>query len=136
MTDKKKTTDPTAYLTQLEHPLKAVVGALRTVILEAAPEIGEQIKWNSLSYYFTGEMEIFEAKTYQRDLVVLNLNNKEYVLLIFPNGASITDTSGLLEGCYPDGRRMSKFASISEVEARKADLQQIVKNWLEQVINK
>ncbi|MBV8253573.1 MAG: DUF1801 domain-containing protein [Chitinophaga sp.] len=136
MTDKRKTIDPIAYLAQLEHPLKEVVGALRTVIMEAAPEIGEQIKWNSLSYYFTGEMEIFEAKTYQRDLVVLNLNNKEYVLLVFPNGASITDDSGLLEGCFPDGRRIIKFATLHEVDARKKDLQQIVKNWLVQVINK
>ncbi|RAJ81926.1 hypothetical protein CLV59_104151 [Chitinophaga dinghuensis] len=134
MTDKHKFTDPSTYLAHLEHPLKEVVEALRTILLKASPEIGEQIKWNSLSFYFTGEMPAFDAKTYQRDMVVFNVHKKEYILLVFPNGASITDTSGLLEGAYADGRRMIKFASIKEVDAHKADLQQIVKNWLKQVI--
>ncbi len=136
MTDKHKTTDPTAYLAQLQHPLKEVVAALRTILLEAAPEIGEQVKWNSLSFYFTGEMPAFDAKTYLRDLVVFNINKKEYILLVFPNGAGITDASGLLEGVYADGRRMIKFASMKQVDTHKADLQQIVKNWLKQVIKK
>jgi len=65
-----------AYIQALDHPLKDVVHALRQVIATADEEIGEQIKWNSPSFYYTGEMKPFDPKEYKRDIVVFNLHKK------------------------------------------------------------
>jgi hypothetical protein len=38
--------------------------------------------------------------------------------------------SDLLQGDYPDGRRLALFHDMKEVESRKATLQRVVKEWL------
>jgi hypothetical protein len=119
-----------AYLQQLNHPLKGVVEALRIIILATDREVGEQIKWNSLSFYYTGEMKPFDPKEYRRDILVINLNKKDFVLLVFPTGATINDTTGLLEGKYPDGRKMAKFSTLDDVQNKKNDLQFVIRQWL------
>jgi hypothetical protein len=121
------------YLSQLDHPLKNVVTALRKFLLSADNEIDEQIKWNSLSFYYTGEMKAFDPKEYKRDIVVLNLHKKDLVLLVFPTGARIPDQSGLLEGKFTDGRKTAKFTTLEEVKSKGADLQKVVKLWLQTV---
>ena len=115
------------------HPLKDVVQALREAILEISTEIGEQVKWNSPSFYYTSEMAPFDAKEYKRDIIVLHLRKKDRVLLIFPTGATINDTSGLLEGNYTDGRRMVTLTGMAELEAKKEALQQVIRQWLSQI---
>lgn len=121
------------YFKNLEHPLTGVVQALRKTVLAADKEIGEQIKWNSPSYYYTGEMKAFDPKEYKRDIVVFNLHKKEYVLLVFPTGAIVEDTSGLLEGKFPDGRKTAKFSTLNEVKAKEKDLKEVIKKWLAKV---
>lgn len=116
-----------------EHPLKDVINSLRKVILDGGAEIGEQIKWNSPAFYFTGEMRDFDPKEYKRDIVVINLHKKDVVLLVFPTGAKVTDTSGLLEGDYPDGRKVAKFTSVSEVQSKEEALKSVLTKWLELV---
>ncbi len=122
-----------AYFEKSDHPLLEVVQALREIILAADKEVGEQIKWNSPSFYFTGEMQPFDPKEYKRDIVVFNLHKKDSVLLVFPTGATINDPSGLLEGKFPDGRKTAKFTTLEEVKARKEALQAVIKSWLEMV---
>lgn len=119
------------YYKKLNHPLTDVVAALREIVLSADPEIGEQIKWNSPSFYFTGTMKPFDPKEYKRDLVVFNLHKKEFVLLVFPTGAKVPDQSGLLEGKFTDGRKVAKFANLDEVKRRSADLKSVVKTWVQ-----
>ncbi|RPD37926.1 DUF1801 domain-containing protein [Chitinophaga barathri] len=121
------------YLGKLDHPLKDVVEALREIVLATDTEIGEQVKWNSPSFYYKGEMKEFDAKEYKRDIVVFNLHKKDTVLLVFPTGAVVNDKTGFLEGKYPDGRRMAKFSAIDEVQIKKKDLQAVLKEWLKQV---
>ena len=116
-----------------DHPLKDVILSLRRVILESSSETAEQIKWNSPAFYFTGEMREFDPKEYKRDIVVINLHKKDVVLLVFPTGAKVTDTSGLLEGDYPDGRKVAKFTSVSEVQLKEESLKSVLIKWLELV---
>lgn len=123
----------TDYFKKLEHPLTGVIQALRKIVLSADKEVGEQIKWNSPSFYYTGEMKAFDPKEYKRDIVVFNLHKKEYVLLVFPTGAIVDDTSGLLEGKFPDGRKTAKFSSLTEVKAKEKDLKDVIKKWLTKI---
>jgi hypothetical protein len=104
--------DVAAYMNTLQHPLKIVVEALRNAILATDTEIREQVKWNSLASYYTGKIKPFDPKEYKRDIVVFNLHKKDFVLLVFPTGATINDTTGLLEGKFPDGRKWQSFQRL------------------------
>lgn len=115
---------------QLKHPLADVVEALRQIILKTDREIGEEIKWNAPSFFYNGEMAPFSPKEYKRYIIVFNPFRKDCIRLVFPSGARIGDTSGLLEGDYADGRRLALFSSMDEVHGKKADLQRVIKRWL------
>jgi hypothetical protein len=119
----------TVVIQQLEPNFATLVDAVRQLILAADPRIGEQIKWNSPSFFYTGEMQPFNPKEYKRDIIVMHLR-KGVVLLVFPTGAVIPDTTRLLEGDYADGRRMITFRNRAEVEARKEALQTVIRQWL------
>ena len=51
-----------AYMCKLKHPLADVVEALRQVILRAHGDIGEEIKWNAPSFFYTGPLRPFSPK--------------------------------------------------------------------------
>ncbi len=118
-----------AHIKTLNPAFAKLVEAVRKLILSTDKEIGEQIKWNSPSFFYTGEMKPFDPKEYKRDIVVMNLR-KEEVLLVFPTGARIKDSSGLLEGKYTDGRKLATFKTLDEVKAKGKDLQAVLKDWL------
>lgn len=119
-----------AYMRALKHPLKNVLEALRRIILSADSSIGEEIKWNAPTFFYTGEMAPSNPKEYKRYLVISNLFKKDCIRLVFPTGARIADASGLLEGDYTDGRRLALFSSMDEVHVKKASLQRAIKKWL------
>ncbi len=121
------------YMQHLDHPLVQTVEALRQIFLKTSKEIGEQIKWNSVSFHYTGEMKAFDPKEYKRDIAVANLSKKEFILLVFPTGARVKDTTGLLEGAYTDGRRMVKLMDLKDLKAKEKSLQHVIKEWLKGV---
>lgn len=132
MSKSKDIHDPesvTAHIQKLDPDFAALVEAVRQVVLDTDKEIGEQIKWNSPSFFYTGAMKPFDPKAYKRDIVVLHLR-KGMVLLIFPTGAIIGDTTGLLEGDYKDGRRMVAFKDREALKQRAGDLQTVIRQWL------
>ena len=95
----------TAHIKKLGPELSKPIQYLRELILATDKEIGERIKWNNPSFYYTGEMKPFDPKEYKREMIVFNLH-KGRIMLVFPSGAKVKDTSGLLEGDYKDGRRI------------------------------
>src|SRR5215469_4823010 len=119
-----------AYMQKLKHPLAEVVAALRKIILSTDNEIGEEIKWNAPTFFYAGEMKPSDPKEYKRYLVVFNLHQKDCIRLVFPSGAKVKDTSGLLEGDYTDGRRLAFFHDMKEVKSKQASLQRAIKKWL------
>ena len=122
----------TSYIQNLDPAFAKAIETLRQLILGAGKEIGEQIKWNSPSFFYTGGMKVFNAKEYKRDIVVMNLH-KGNMLLVFPTGATIGDSTGLLEGDYTDGRRLIRFKDLADIKAKSKALQQIIQTWLSQV---
>jgi hypothetical protein len=119
-----------AYMKKLKHPLAAVVEALRRIILSTDGEIGEEIKWNAPTFFYAGEMGPFNPKEYKRYIVVFNLYQRDCIRLVFPSGAKVKDTSGLLEGDYADGRRLAMFYDLNDVKSKEKALQRIIKKWL------
>ena len=118
------------YISKLEITLAETILYLRNLILETDQEIAEHIKWNSVSFYYSGEMKPFDAKEYKRDLLVLNIHRKEGILIVFPTGSKIKDTSGLLERNYSDGRKIATIKDLEDAADKKEALQNAIKDWL------
>ncbi|MGF7082481.1 DUF1801 domain-containing protein [Mucilaginibacter sp. UYCu711] len=119
----------TSFINKLDPPFAQLVETIRQLILSTSPDIAEQIKWNSPSFFYSGDMKPFAPKEYKRDIIVLN-TRKNVALLIFPTGAIINDTTGILEGNYTDGRRMVTFKTMDEVKTKADDLQKVIRQWL------
>src|SRR5215213_6875530 len=105
-------------MARLDHPYKAEVEAVRTIIKGVNPKIVEEIKWNAPSF------------SYMDYIATFNLRATQHVHLIFHNLAIANIQSEILEGDYPD-RRMVYFADMEDVEAKKAALQYVVKALIE-----
>ena len=118
------------YMKVLKHPLAKVVEALRQIILKAHSDVGEEIKWNAPSFFFTGEMEPSDPKLYNRYLVVFNLFRKDCIRLVFWGGAKVNDPTGLLEGDYPDGRRLAMFYGMDDVKSKRNALRNVVRHQI------
>ena len=119
-----------AYMSTLKHPLANVVADLRRIILAAHKEIGEEIKWNAPTFFYAGKMKPTNPKEYRRYIVVFNLFKQDCIRLVFPSGAKVKDTSGLLEGDYADGRRLAMFCSSKDVKSKEKALRAAISKWL------
>ena len=120
------------HIAKLEPGLRKIIEAIRKIILSTDNNIGERIKWNNPSFFYTGEMKPFDPKEYKREIVVFNLH-KDRIMLVFPSGSKVKDESGLLEGDYKDGRRTAVLKDMDDVKAKEKALQQVIKKWLELV---
>jgi hypothetical protein len=126
-------TDPKVdeYITALEPVEQAFVTYVRTFVQQIDPEIREHIKWNSLAFFYSGEMEEFDAKEYKRDILVVNLHRGKF-LLVFPTGSKIENS--ILKGKnYPDGRKILTIDSLSDLKKIESDLKAGIINWLAQI---
>jgi hypothetical protein len=118
------------YMKSLKHPMAEVLATLRRIILKTHSEVGEEIKWNAPSFFFTGAMAPSDPKLYRRYLVISNLYRKDCIRLVFWGGANARDPTGLLEGKYPDGRRLAMFHSLTDAKAKAAALRNIVRDQI------
>jgi len=126
LTDQEQVTE---HIKKLEPQLAKTIEVIRQIILSTDKEIGERIKWNNPSFYYTGEMKPFDPKEYKREIIVFNLY-KGRIMLVFPSGAKVNDKSGLLQGEYKDGRRITIFKDLEDVRSKEKLLQTAIKEWL------
>ncbi|WP_341904993.1 DUF1801 domain-containing protein [Fluviicola taffensis] len=119
------------YISNLDSTEQEFVDYLRNSVLAIDPEIHEQIKWNSASFFYVGEMKDFDAKEYKRDLLVLNLHRGKF-LLVFPTGAKISDS--LLKGKnYPDGRKIITIENLEDLQKIESSLKAGILDWMNQI---
>ena len=118
-----------AHIQKLDPSIRTVVETIRQIFLATDKAIGERIKWNNPSFYYTGEMKPFDPKEYKREIAVFNLF-KNRIMLVFPTGAKVNDESGLLTGTYADGRRIVIFKDMADAELKKKSLQKVIRQWL------
>ena len=121
------------YVSKLEAPEQDFVNYLRNSVPEIDPEIREQIKWNSCSFFYNGEMEPFDPKEYKRDLLVVNLHRGKF-LLVFPTGAKISDS--VLKGKnYPDGRKIVTVENLEALKTLESSVKAGILDWIEKIEN-
>ena len=117
------------FMSQLEHPLKPEIEALRAVILGADPRIREEVKWNAPSFLIDDHF------------ATLKLHPVDAVQVIFHTGAKkkarplqmvVDDPAGLLKRLAPD-RCLATFHDMQDVQARGSELARIVEQWIDQL---
>jgi hypothetical protein len=118
----------TGYIQKLDAPVAEIVTAIRQIVLSVDPEIGEEIKWNAPSFLYAGDMKPFNPKEYKRYIIVMNLHKR--ILLVFPGGAKVNDTTGLLEGDYADGRRLAYIKDMDDLKSKEAGIRKVISDWL------
>ncbi|MEO8675867.1 MAG: DUF1801 domain-containing protein [Casimicrobiaceae bacterium] len=108
------------YMKKLQHPQKAEIEAVRSIILKADGRVAERVKWNAPSFY------------YRDDIAAFNPRAKGFVQLVFVfhRGKMIDDRFDLLEGDYKD-RRLARFLDMNDVRAKKDALEHVVRRWIE-----
>lgn len=114
---------------KLDPETRAVINELRRIILSVDTNIAEHIKWNSPAFEYTGDMKPFDPKEYKRDIAVMNLHRGR-LMIVFPTGAVVKDTSGFLEGNFKDGRRVVTYKDLQDVLSKEGQLKKVVKEWL------
>ncbi len=115
MSNTKKVED---FINNLEHPLKAELEAVRTIIVNANPKIEEDVKWGGPSFSYKEEFATFNPKI------------KNYVALIFHKGNLLDMKSDFLENATK-GKVYAKFYSMDQVTANKELLEEMVDKWIE-----
>jgi hypothetical protein len=95
-----KTVD--AYITQLEEWQAEIVSKVRTIILEAAPEADESIKWAQPVYEVNGPFAYIKAF-------------KNSVNFGFWRGLDIHDSHGLLQGTGEKMRHI-RLTSLEDID--------------------
>lgn len=121
-----------AHIQKLDPAVAKIVENIRQIILSSDKEIGERIKWNNPSFFYSGEMKPFDPKEYKREIVVFNLH-KSRIMLVFPSGAKVNDTSGLLVGDYKDGRRITIFKDLADARSKEKALRKVIMQWIKLV---
>jgi hypothetical protein len=117
-----------AFMAALDHPLKADIETARELILGVSPEIGDGVKWNSLSFR---KSDWFAT---------VNLRSKDVVQLVFHTGAKVKDNpelkipddNGLLLWLAKD-RALVTLGSGRTLKANAKAFETIVKAWLKYV---
>jgi hypothetical protein len=129
---KSAQTDPevSAFMGDLDHPLKKDIEAVRQMILDASPAIQEGIKWNGPSFRTT---EFFAT---------IHLRAKDGVQVIFHKGAKVKDNSskgmtiddpeGLIQWLAKE-RCLVTLGRGKELHARRKAFQSIVREWIRQL---
>jgi len=110
------------FIAKLDHPLKAEMDAVRSIIVNASPKIEEDIKWGGPSFF------------YKEDLATFNPRIKNYVALIFHKGELLNITSEFLENATK-GKVYAKFYSMDQVTANKELIEKMVNAWVELMDN-
>ncbi len=121
------------YISEMKPEDAALCELIREAILDSDEQIDEFIKWNVPAYFYKGEMKPFDPKEYKRDMLVFNTRQKDHILVVLPSGAKLTNIDNLLEGNYPDGRKLIKFYSLTDFLEKKIAFQQIIKEWISMV---
>lgn len=106
------------WLAAYDNPMKPVVQRVREVVLGADPRVAETIKWQAPTFTYRGNIASFYPRA------------RKHASLMFHQGALIPGRHSVLEG-EGETSRVAKFADLEDVEARRPDLEAVVRAWCE-----
>ena len=107
-----------AWFETYNNPLKELVQAVRSTILDADPRMTETIKWKAPTFMYKGNLASFYPKSTQ------------HVSLMLHTGAALPDPTGLLEG-EGSTSRVARFLDEADLAAKAAALRGLVAAWID-----
>ena len=122
---RKKVTDVDTYMSELDHPCKKEMQAIRKIILGVNPKITEEIKWNAPSFALGEHFVTFNAWAREDVQLIFHHGPKKAT----SKGKPVDDPDGLLEWLATD-RASMRFDGMKDVKSKKAGLQSIVRQWI------
>jgi hypothetical protein len=105
------------FVSKLKHPMKAEIEEIIKIFRSASKELEEDVKWGGPSF------------EYKEPMATMNPRITDYIVFIFHKGELIKDRSGLLESA-PKGKAYLKLHSMKEIKENKANIQNIVYEWI------
>lgn len=119
----------TDFLDEQKHPFRNEIEQLRICILASTPNLTESIKWNGPNYCFDNEDRItmrIQPPTKQVQLIFHKGAKKQTQ----PKDKLITNKSKMLVWKEND-RAIITFKSLQDIENGKAELTDIVTEWIQ-----
>ena len=108
--------DVDAWFDRYENPMRETMAAVREVLLAADDRIGEVVKWSTPTFVYKGNLASFQPRA------------KQFVSILFHEGASIPGTHPILDG-GGEHARYARIAGPEELEARRGELEAVVRAW-------
>ena len=117
----------TSFLDQQNHPLRLLIDAIRSFIVNAEPTLSENIKWNGPNFSYEGQ-----------DRITVKINPPKQIQLIFHRGAKvleqpkdklITEDFGLLTWKEND-RAIATIKNEEELLENSEKWKSIIKQWI------
>jgi hypothetical protein len=115
-----------ALLAKLEHPRRAEIDALRTIIRRADPRVREAVKWNAPSFHITEHFATFHLRAADRVQIVLHTGARARPRA---EPLRIDDPAGLLEWRAAD-RCLATFTDMRDVEAKGDAFAAVLRQWI------
>ena len=124
----KLNSEVTAFLDELNHPLRIEIEQLRNCILKANENLTENIKWNGPNYCFDNEDRItmrVQPPTKQIQIIFHRGAKKQ----MQPEDKLISNKSKILIWKEND-RALVTFKSLQDIENGKTELTYIINEWI------
>lgn len=118
----------TAFLDEMNHPLRAEIEKLRLLILESVAGLTENIKWNGPNYSLEDQ-----------DRITMKIQPPKQIQLIFHRGYKKQDQpeKRLIEvktkrlTWKENDRAVMSFTNLAEIEEAKSELTEVIQKWID-----
>jgi hypothetical protein len=123
-----KNKEVTTFLDGQKHPFRKEIEQLRNYILEANPELTENLKWNGPNYSWN-----------EADRITMKIQPpSQQAQLIFHRGAAkqaqpknkLIATKSKILVWKENDRAIITFKSLQEIDNAKSELMEIVNDWI------
>ncbi len=118
------------FMARLEHPFKADIETIRTIMRSVDPSVSEGIKWNAPSFRTCEYFATMNLRAKAGVGIILHLGAK--VRDLPPGGIAIADPEKLLTWLAEDRASVS-FKGSDDLHAKKAALGALLREWIEYV---
>jgi len=122
--------DVADFLSSLDESVRLMVLALREIVLQADPGIGEGIKWNVLSFRTVEYFATLHLQRKQGIGVIMHFGARKNA--ISETGVAIPDPEGMLDWLAKD-RAMLTFEGVDDIRRRGPALMTLIREWIRYV---
>lgn len=117
-------------MSELDHPLRYELAALRALIMGVDPGIEEGIKWNAPSFFYRDYFATFNLRSTDKIQAIFHTGAK--VKASATEGMEIDDPHGVMKWLAKD-RCMLTLQDMADLEAKRHALESIIRQWIQQM---